>query len=123
MHTSTGLLVYRDSSVVVETDPELSRYYFNLMATVYGAIRINKPRYPPHITVIREGEIHPDILSKKKYNSKVEFQYLSNVENDSLYFYIPVKPNDFLSCCRFECGLDWCYDKKKGFHITIGNMK
>lgn len=123
MYTSSGLLKYRDSSLVVETDTELSRYYFHMLSLDIDVKYINKPRYSPHITVIREGEVSPDILSLKKYNTHVDFEYENTVENDGVYFYIPVKPNDFLSCCRYEYGLDWCYDKKKGFHITIGNIK
>jgi hypothetical protein len=41
---------------------------------------------------------------------------------NSKYLWIPAYSVE-LQEIRNDLGLDWCYDKEKGFHITIGNFK
>lgn len=125
MYKSIGKTLIREGSLVLETDPELSRYYFSQLNKNLFAI-FNKPRYPPHITIIRKGEYNFDEkYDQIKNGMEIEFKYLPTVEYHNNYFYIPIAEYQFgfLAGIRFRHELDWCFDKEKGFHITIANIK
>lgn len=125
MYKSVGVISLRENSLVLDTDPELSRYYFNMLIKNYPG-PFNRPRYAPHITIVKHGEyVFPENYDIVKSGIEIEFQYLPTVENSKTYFYIPIVENQYgvLAGIRFKHGLDWCFDKQKGFHITIANIK
>lgn len=119
MFKSVGTVNYRRESVVLEVDPQISFYYQWLLSK--EGIRFNKPMYPAHITIIRKGEV--EIHDTKYQDNEVEFSYNPGIRNDELFFWLSVETNERFEKIRLDYGLDWCYDKKKYYHMTIGNMK
>ena len=121
MFTSLGKLSFRNNSLVVDVDTELFRYYYQqLVNNTKG--KLNKPLYSPHITIIGFNELKGIFVSPILENN-IEFEYSHNIEIHNKYFYIPVNSNIKFELLRTSCGLSPCYDKYKGFHITIANSK
>lgn len=117
--TSTDNNIYKLS---VEVDPQISEYYLWFLRKEYN---IQRQRYAPHITVIREKSF----VDFKNYNNKeIEFEYSGEIFVDNLYAWLNVKC-DYLYELRKDLGLkdyDWYTkppDGNDGFHITIGNFK
>lgn len=119
MFKSIGTVNYRNESVVLEVDPEISYYYQWWLQK--KNIKFNKPFYSPHITIIRKGELFND--NRKYQDQEIEFLYSSDIKQDETYIWLHVMPNQSLISIRLDNGLDWCYDKLKGHHITLGNFK
>src|SRR4051812_11826880 len=72
MFQSTGILRYSQDGdtyrLVVEVDPELSRYYRSMIPK---CVETNKPRWAPHITVVRpEKEVPLDLTAWGKYEGR-----------------------------------------------------
>lgn len=114
MFESVGKLIYREESLVLEVDSEIGRYYRSLLPKSW---RFNKGRWSDHITVIRKGE-------GKEYlgGEEVEFLYSGEIKYDNEYVWLSCYC-ERLSQIRISVGLDLCFDKIKGFHITIANFK
>jgi hypothetical protein len=119
MLNSLGTICYRAESVVANVDKELVFYYQWLLKK--SGIKFNVPLFDPHITIIRKHEC--EIIKTEFEGSVVPFRYYSGIKNDELYFWISVETNEIFEKIRLDNGLDWCYDKKKFYHITIGNLK
>ena len=117
--SSVGFVNYRENSIVLDVDQDLSSYYQWFLTK--NNIAFNKPRYYPHITIVRNRELQ--ITDCLFFNQKIEFEYSSYIENDEMYYWISVKTNKAFEFIRSHYHLDWCYDKKKCYHITIGNLK
>jgi hypothetical protein len=129
MYKSTGKFIYIvDNSLIkvnIEVDPSIVNYYRNLVPKY---INLNKTKYTPHITVIRNELINNyDILNK--YNNKeIEFYYDGIVRNDNVYYWLRAFSVE-LSYIRYELGLKiyddiaMAPDRFPSFHITIGNLK
>ena len=129
LHESSGPLRYSASEgkywLVVDVDPgivEVAR------ALVPKTVRLNRTRYAPHITVIR-NEVPPDLTAWKAHEGEmVTFQYDSFVYNDELYYWLNAYCQR-LNDVRTELGLhpvsEWTRppDMADCFHITIGNLK
>lgn len=111
--------------LVADVDPgivELAR------ALVPPWIRLNRQRYNPHITVVR-NEVPPNIGKwKLREGEEVEFEYDSAVRNGVVYWWLDAY-SDRLTEVRLELGLPPYSeftkppDAKNCFHITIGNTK
>lgn len=114
MFESVGKLIYREESLVLEVDSEIGRYYRSLLPKSW---RFSEGRWPDHITVIRKGE-------GKEYlgGEEVEFLYSGEIKYDNEYIWLSCYC-ERLSQIRISVGLDLCFDKIKGFHITIANFK
>lgn len=120
MFTSSGLIRFRNNSLVIEIDSELFRYYFLQLVNNIG--KVNKPLYSPHITIIGFTEMKGTFISPIMENN-IEFEYHHDIQVHNKYYYIPVKSNTKFELLRTSQGLSPCYDKYKGFHITIANCK
>ena len=127
MFKSAGVLQYSDNplKLIVEVDPDIANF---ARALVPKYIRLNKPMYSPHISVVRKA-IPPNMDKWGKYNNQiVDFNYDSYVYNDELYYWLNVYSLD-LEQIRFDLGLQpygdvtLSPDFKHRFHITIGNLK
>lgn len=131
MFKSIGKIKYDTSGgyrLTVEIDWELGRYY---RSQIPKYIRVNAPRYPPHITVVRLGkEIPPNLKPWGKYkNERVEFFYEHYLHQGKIYFWLNVWCIR-LEQIREELGLPVISQYtippegfKKCFHATIANMK
>ena len=132
LYPSTGVLRYARDAVghrlTLDVDPELARYY---RALIPRWIATNKPRYAPHITVVRpekETPAHPEHLSR--YDGQaVDFEYSGVVHHGKIFFWL----NAFsrrLEAIRAELGLQLVNAKSappdgyvRTFHITIAEER
>ena len=118
--TETGL--YR---LVVDVDPAISDYY---RALVPKSVRLNRQKYAPHITVLREAAI-PRLLAWGAYDGeRIVFEYNPEIRTGEVYFWLEVYSKD-LEDIRVGLGLDPFGpnarppDDKDCFHMTLGNLK
>jgi len=119
---SKGIIRYHEGDkLVVDIDPELARYY---RSWIPKSISFNIPLHPPHITVIRGAYESPKDKSKwgLREGEEIEFEYDNFIQIGKVYIWLSVQCKR-LEQIRNELGLDRCFDKFKGFHITIANMK
>jgi hypothetical protein len=127
MHrVSVGALRYTgEPKLNVEVDPEIVRL---ARALVPKAFRLNRTRYAPHITVVRNESI-PDMTRWGQHEGTfIEFEYEGVVYNDDTYYWLRAF-SPVLTRLRVELGLpessEWSRapDGFESFHVTIGNQK
>lgn len=111
--------------LTVEVDAAIVDYYRSLLPKT---VRLNKQKYEPHISVVRETAV-PNLSLWGSYEGvEITFEYSVIVRNDDTYYWLEVY-NNFLGAIREELGLDrvcWYTRPPDGadcFHITIGNQK
>jgi hypothetical protein len=113
--------------LVVEVDPGLAAFYRSL---VPSSIPFRKPRWPPHITVVRALKEQPGNLGAwGRYEGQaVRFDYDPYIHIDQTYLWLNVWC-DRLKVVREELGLppesEWTRPPSGGrqcFHTTLGNM-
>lgn len=129
MLTSIGTLRYEpEHRLILEVSPDLAAYYRSLMPKV---LAVQKPRWPPHVTVVRSEKETPVYLEHwGKYDGEeVEFNYDPEIHIDKTYYWLNVWC-DRLVTVREELGLPpksrWTRPPSGGFqcfHVTIGNKK
>jgi hypothetical protein len=131
MYKSSGIISHEwiegyGDRMVVNTDPELSRYYFSLLPKY---LNIKPQGWNPHISLIRnETPTYPARIFEY-VGRKVSFLYDPIVLNDEKYYWINCFSKE-LEDIRKDVGLP--YISKfwqpplfylRSFHITIGNLK
>lgn len=128
LHKSHGYLKYsidenNKYKLIVEVDPEIHRLSRSLIPK---SVKFNIPRYPPHITVVR-NEI-PVNLDVWGISREIEFEYCSEIFNDETYWWLRVFSTE-LEKIRVGLGLDphspliRAPDGENCFHTTIANTK
>lgn len=126
MFLSQGTLQYSYSGqykLWLLIDEEIGNYYRSLIP-----VRVNKPKYPTHISVYRGNNI--PILDKWNLyqNKTIEFKYDGTIYNNNTYWWLEAKC-PVLENIRIELGLSaiddiTCSpDKQHSWHITIANNK
>ena len=129
LYESVGILKYEDAplmKLVVEVDPEISRYY---RALIPKYIVSNRQMYAPHVSVVR-NEIPPNMEVWRKYDGQeVVFKYSNIVYSSVNYIWINIFCSR-LEEIRSELGLRVHSDYtippagfNHCFHCTIGNFK
>ena len=126
LYSSTGVIRYGFTNLVVDIDPEIVRYYRALMPKY---IQSNPQMYPAHISVVRK-EVPPKMEFWRKYEGeKIEFFYSPIVHQGSVYFWLNVFCSR-LEKIRVELGLSISSEYTRPpeghvhtFHCTIGNSK
>ena len=126
LYKSIGTLRYGFTHLVVDVDPEITRYYRALLPKY---VEIQPQMYPAHISVVRK-ETPPKIELWRKYEGqKIEFNYNPVVHEGSVYFWLNVFCQQ-LEKIRVELGLEIHSPytlPPEGFvhcfHCTIGNKK
>ena len=127
LHTSEGVLRYSLTNglyrLALEVDPGLAEAY---RALVPRYIRLNRPRYAPHVSVVREDRV--GAAWGRYEGQRVTFQYSPTIWEGSVYYWLRVVcPR--LADIRVELGLpatDWYTrppDDSDFYHLTIGNTK
>lgn len=123
---SCGTIEYSEDpyKVVVQVDAEIGRYYLTQLGKTE---KVNKPRYPAHISVVRK-ELPRLNYWRKYHGERIEFEYDHVVYNDDIYFWLNAYSSS-LEQLREELGLASTSeitrspDGRHKFHITIGNKK
>lgn len=111
--------------VHVDVDPGIVRL---ARALVPKTIRLQRPRWDPHITVVRNEAIPNLTVWGRHEGSFVEFEYDSYVHCDDTYYWVRVFC-PALTQLRLDLGLPESSeltrapDGFESFHITIGNLK
>ena len=131
LYTSSGYLSYSGiNRLVVNIEQDIGHYYRSLIPKW---IPTNQPRYPFHITVVREHKekIEPEFRQfwGKYQDEKIDFFYSPTINCDSVYFWLNIYSLR-LEEIRRELGMWWVSriaippaPFKKTFHVTIANRK
>jgi hypothetical protein len=123
---SIGTLKYFDDEwkINIRLDDDLVDFYRSLIPK---HIRLNKTKFPPHITVVRNEEIPNKDVWKKYEGLQIQFKY-GYLASGEIYWWLPVYCRK-LTLIRKELGLPPSSkltrppNNRECFHITIGNMK
>jgi len=130
-YISTGILRYsyghQGPKLILEVDDEIARSARSLLPR---AILVQPPRYPAHITVVRNEQIPADRIANWGIynNNHLDFSYSIDTIIGDIYYW-KYAWCDRLVQIRRELGLPDSTeytrppDNKQCFHITIGNCK
>lgn len=125
MFKLSGILTYYPNWwAVIYVCEDISKYYQKLLY-MDNFIKINKQKYPAHISVVygeKYNDVPPDDFKKNwAYNDKqeIEFEYDNNIFFEEPFWKILVRCND-LNIIRAKLGLPDLHCEQ---HITIGNLK
>lgn len=121
-----GTLRYFDDEckVNVRLEDDLVDYQRSLIPK---HISLNRTKFPPHITVVRNEEIPNKDAWKRHDGLEIHFKY-GYVASGEVYWWIPVYCRK-LTLIRKELGLPPSStltrppNNRECFHITIGNLK
>jgi hypothetical protein len=119
---STGVIKYHNATwITCEISPDFGDYY---RSWIPSGIIYNKPRYDPHITVLRaEYEPVQDMTHWGEHEGEaVSFEYDPDFNIDGMFIMLDVY-SDRLEEIRMELGLPHTDNCFLNFHITIGNRK
>jgi hypothetical protein len=119
---SIGTLFYSGrNKVALNVDLGLAEYY---RSTIPKSVKHNRPKYKPHITVVRSGrEVVPDRREWGKHaGERISFQYDPFVYMDNTYIWLKAYSNR-LQEIRKGLGLPAMRERFGEFHITIANRK
>lgn len=129
LHQSTGILKYSDPyRLVVEVDRGISQLAY---ALIPKWLPKQRPRWVPHITVVRTEKETPVNLEHwgKYQNQPVLFYYTSYIHEGKIYYWLNCFCNQ-LEDIRAELGLPVVSQYtlppegfKKCFHMTVANKK
>ena len=129
-YKSEGVLHYSvepgvGHKLVLSIDPGIAEMY---RALIPKSIRIQRPRFAPHISVIRKEAIPRPHLWGTRQGESVAFVYEPIIYNDETYYWLRCY-SEALSAVRRELGLPDLSDLARPpdladcFHTTIGNTK
>lgn len=123
---SNGKIIYdptagnakNDWWIIVECPKDILDYYHHWILKEEN-IKLNKPLFGAHISVVR-GEEPPNKELWRKYHEKeISFSYSHDIENKDEYYWLRVSSPE-LNDIREELGLT--RDVEFGFHLTIGRI-
>ncbi len=129
-HKSEGVLNYSIESDVgyklsVSIDPGIAETY---RALVPRYVRLQRPRFDPHISVIRKEPISNLDLWEKYQGKRVGFEYEPIIYNNETYYWLRCFSST-LMFIRRELGLPDLSELARppdlfdSFHTTLGNTK
>ena len=118
---SQAIIIYHSRWVIAEYPMDILDYYWNWVYRVKN-IKLNKPRFGSHISVIRgiEEFDRTSELYCKYHNQTIVFIYSCELQTNGDYWWIPVESKS-LETLRQELGLK--KHPEFGFHLTIGREK
>jgi hypothetical protein len=98
---------------------DLDRFYQWLIERRYGqALRLNRPLFGAHVTIVRPEEQVPDMRAWGKYEGlEVDIEYDVVLRNHGSFWSLPVY-SDWFQQVRQELGVPPAAD----FHITVGRQ-
>lgn len=114
--------------LVIDIDPEFGKYYRALIPKWF---KVNKPKWPIHITIVRGIYEQPNNLNNwnKYQGQEIKFKYEPIIYMDKKYYWLNIWCIE-LENIREELGLPniskWTLPPsgfKKCFHMTIANKK
>lgn len=107
----------------LKIDSEIHRFYRSLIP-----FHVNKPRYHPHISIVRKSPIDINILLPH-HGKQLEFHYSHYIYNDELYFWLEcICPALEEIRCQIglmptEKSITYSPDERHAWHTTIANIK
>lgn len=113
--------MYKTRTLIAEmARDELDLYYQWFLKKKYGDwLRLQRPMWGRHVTVVRGNEQVPCLdLWKKHAGEIVEFEYSPMLEHKFGFWSLSVR-GDELQALRVELGLMKIYHN---FHVTIGRQ-
>ncbi len=122
LHYSRTPGLYR---LVVDIDPAIIHYYRSL---VPREINLNRQKFPPHVTVVREGSLPSPSAWGAYEGERLVFDYIPTIRVGDVYFWLEVY-SIRLGDIRAELGLERIGpnarppDDKDCFHTTLGNLR
>ena len=127
MFTGYGTVHYYDNEfrLILQVEQDLMEYYRSLIPLY---LRVNPPRWPAHITVVRPGfDLPGRIRHWEDYEGeKIEFLYDPYLQSGTGYYWINCWSKR-LEIIRTELGLENLsrfpvlpFGHRKTFHCTIG---
>jgi len=126
---STGTLIVtpEERKLHVEVDPAIVSF---ARALIPLSVKLNKTRFAPHITLVRQEEIAPDkwVTATLLHRKPVQFRYDPRVVPGEVYWWLRAWSDDLIHVRR-SLGLPdlaWACRPPDGedcFHVTIGNLK
>lgn len=122
LHYSLEAGVYR---LVVDIDPAITDFY---RALVPKAVRLNRQKFAPHVTVVRETAIPAPARWGAYEGERLTFVYKPEIRVGDVYYWLEVYSTR-LGDIRAELGLPRSSsntrppDDAECFHTTIGNLK
>lgn len=111
--------------VHVDVDPGIAETY---RALVPKSVRLQRTRYPPHISVVRKEMVTKLDLWGKHEGDMIPFEYEPEVYNDETYYWLRCYSPALVEIRR-GLGLPDLSEMARGpdmfdsFHATIGNCK
>jgi hypothetical protein len=121
IYDPTGGNAYDPWWIIIECPNDIIHYYQNWIRNEKG-IRLNKPLYGAHISVLRgeEPTQHKKYLWKKYQNEEITFYYDHKVQSNGVHWWLNVYC-ERLKEIRQELGLEG--EIKFDFHLTIGRVR
>lgn len=116
--TCNGQIIYHSKWVIMECPKDILDYYWHWIFLEKG-IKLHKPRFGSHISVIRGDESFDrnSPLYRKYHENILSFSYTNKLETNGDYWWLPVSCTK-LENLREELGL--IRNPPFGFHLTIG---
>jgi hypothetical protein len=129
-HSSEGTLVYSiehtvGHKLVLVIDPGIAETYRALIPKV---VRLNRPKFAPHISVIRKEPVPKVERWGKHDGERVAFEYEPVIYNDETYYWLRCYSPRLIEVRR-ELGLEYLSELARPpdladcFHTTIANTK
>lgn len=119
LETSYGIIKYEERKCSLEIDRDFLNYYYSLIPKY---IKVNKPKYNPHITIVRTK--YEEI--QQNYGlwdgMRIPFLYLPLMRQDKLYFWLDCF-SLHIGLLRGHLGLSWFRNNFNSYHCTIANFK
>lgn len=122
-----GVLRYRTEigfRLVVDIDPAITAFY---RALVPKTVRLNRQKFDPHITVLREDALPKPAAWRAYEGERILFEYIPEIRVGDVFFWLEVY-SERLGDIREELGLSRMGpgarppDEKDCFHTTLGNL-
>lgn len=122
LHYSLDAGVYR---LVVDIDPGITDFY---RALVPKTVRLNRQKFAPHITVVRETSLPSPARWGAHEGERILFEYNPEIQEGHVYYWLEVY-SERMGDIRVELGLPRSGpntrppDGAECFHTTLDNLK
>jgi len=103
---------------IVQLDDEFSKYYQYVCKKIYNNIKLQTPKWGPHITVIRNEFLGENYDWKSLDRKEIEVVYNNKIENNGKHYWMPIINNEIYYEIRNNMGI--FTEPEFNFHLTFG---